>query len=433
MKRIIFILFLGAATQTLTAQWKELPPKPDSANDRVGAMTFSIGNRIFYGGGAYEGTLSYDHPRTDFYEFNIDSNKWFMKNDIPGYIEFGPSFAMNGKGYAILTNFPQSNMWEYEPSSDSWTEKSAPIPNGLLAGAFVINNRAYVAANSSTGKTVIFEYDPLANNWTKKDSINLSDQSLSSFVIDSLAYIVFWPSGALWQYDPSVDSWMQKHIFTNTSNGISFSLPERHKQINLITQRDSEYVLEYGYAGLGLNFGPYIDRYDPAADIWEGAAELAFPGKMVVTTGRGPARQAAVSIKIGDTIYIGDGADGQGLNLGNYFNDWWSFTPFPSIIVDTIKPPDTNHHNDSTFQGISKFQKEPVSCFPQPAITDLFIAGLSTSDNFSISISDVIGRKIFSSVDGTNPKINISRLLSGIYYLSIKQGKENYVLRFIKY
>ncbi len=112
---------------------------------------------------------------------------------------------------------------EYDPYSDSWTEKaSMPIPSSDFATA-VYDNKIYCIGggvtdvfNSSTGTwdtkiTVGFNqvYDPATNTWENKTPAPLPQTSAQANVVNGKIYLVNgYPNRTLMQvYDPLTDKW----------------------------------------------------------------------------------------------------------------------------------------------------------------------------------------------------------------------------------
>src|SRR5579872_3084007 len=102
MKKICVVFAFFLAVQGSFAQgifqWNKIPQSSDS-NVRSGGFMFTIGNKIYYGGGeqAYQ-TGSYAVYK-DFYEYDVGLSTWSRKNDIPIYNDYATSFSIDGKGY----------------------------------------------------------------------------------------------------------------------------------------------------------------------------------------------------------------------------------------------------------------------------------------------------------------------------------------------
>ena len=74
------------------------------------------------------GVGSWSGSQNDFWQYNASTNQWTQKADVgPTNRMESSGFSLNGKGY-ILTgdNYSSgdnySDMWEYEPASDQWVQ-----------------------------------------------------------------------------------------------------------------------------------------------------------------------------------------------------------------------------------------------------------------------------------------------------------------------
>ena len=96
---------------------------------RRGAVSFSIGNK------GYTGTGFLTYRLKDFWEYDATTDSWSQKADFGGTTRYyAVGFAIENKGYIATgddgnaTNGGATNdIWEYDPNSNSWTQKS-PLP-----------------------------------------------------------------------------------------------------------------------------------------------------------------------------------------------------------------------------------------------------------------------------------------------------------------
>ena len=76
---------------------------------------------------------------------------WIQLNDFPGEARVaGTQFSYNGKGYVLSGDgddhgpLDEGEFWEYDPSSDSWTQLPSHPGNAIWApGCFVIGCNVY--------------------------------------------------------------------------------------------------------------------------------------------------------------------------------------------------------------------------------------------------------------------------------------------------
>ena len=227
------------------------------------------------------------------------AQSWTQKADFPIVNGEAKGFSVNGKGY-VYGGSINKNV-EYDPVSDTWTEKN-PIPiKGLGGVAFVVGNKAYVGMfNTISGiNDSIFEYDPVTDSYTFKTLFPGSNNSNSgypaSFVINNKAYIVVGNNtpGELWEYNPSTNQWSQKvgpPIKLSNSWRAVFSLNGK------------------GYICLASA----LVEYDPASDSWSNKAPMP----------NGNGRSGHSAFTIGNYAFVGGGD-----YLFNSFRDFYKYDP----------------------------------------------------------------------------------------------------------
>ncbi|MFM2394220.1 MAG: hypothetical protein RLZZ546_2202, partial [Bacteroidota bacterium] len=133
---------------------------------------FSINSKGYLGTG-----IGPTGEKRDFWEYNPSSNVWTQKSDFGGTPRFGAvGFSLASKGYIGTGNdgsIDKKDFWEYDPSTDNWTQKSnfgGVARNGAVGFAF--DTKGYIG-----GKIKDFwEYDPIQNHWTQ-----MSDFDFTSF------------------------------------------------------------------------------------------------------------------------------------------------------------------------------------------------------------------------------------------------------------
>lgn len=124
-----------------------------SGNKRRGASTFVIDDKVYLGLGVNSGTY-----QIDFWMFDPTTDTWTRKNDIDQdtsddysfndeYVIIRSSasaFSMNGLGY-IGCGENTRTIWEYNPSSDFWSEKTSLEGSARTdAIGFAINQRGFL-------------------------------------------------------------------------------------------------------------------------------------------------------------------------------------------------------------------------------------------------------------------------------------------------
>lgn len=154
---------------------------------RVLAVAFSIGSKGYIGGSA-------QNAANDFWEFDPGTNSWTQKSDIPGVFRGGSaSFVISGKGY--VTSGGDNTLLEFNPASNIWTTL-ADYPGAGRTGTlgFAVNGKGYVGAgaiSSELGADDLWEYDPLTNTWTQKAGMYRNSYFGLAIVADGKAFAGF--------------------------------------------------------------------------------------------------------------------------------------------------------------------------------------------------------------------------------------------------
>ena len=131
---------------------------------REDASVFVIDEVAYIFGGQDNGTLV-----TDFYSF--DGTTWTELNDTDSdddnqvFVYAGAAFSIDGKGYVAtgIAGSINSNVWEYNPSNDSWTGlASFEGTSRQDANAFTFEDSAYVllGENGSSQFDDIWYFEP---------------------------------------------------------------------------------------------------------------------------------------------------------------------------------------------------------------------------------------------------------------------------------
>jgi N-acetylneuraminic acid mutarotase len=197
-------------------------------------------------------------------------NTWTKKNDfIAGKRERAVAFSIGNYGY-VSTGIDTAeillkDLWQYDPNTDTWNQKAdLPGPARRDAVAFSVNGKGYVGtgidnASALVGNKLkdIWEYDPTLNTWIQKADFPGSGGNgiyfATAFSADNKGYVCggkWGPnlySSQLWEYKPSSDQWIQR---ANFPGGVRYQL--------------SSFSIEnQGYVGLGANQDIYKKDFLP--------------------------------------------------------------------------------------------------------------------------------------------------------------------------
>jgi N-acetylneuraminic acid mutarotase len=213
---------------------------------------------------------------TDF----IVSDRWQKMADFGGAPRSSTLFAFTINGKAYLGANGVIDFWEYDPATNSWTQKADfSGPGRSLANGFSIGSKGYfgMGRDPSTGASFsdFWEYNPATNSWSqKKDFVGISRQSAVAFSIGAKGYLglgrelninKYINFTDFWEYDPTNDSWVKKADFIGAGRTSSFSLAIGAKG-----------YVGGGFAGSIGNSSFY--EYDPSANQWAQKSNVPVPG-----------------------------------------------------------------------------------------------------------------------------------------------------------
>lgn len=236
---------------------------------------------------------------------------WEQMSAFPGTLRHScGSFSLNGKGY-IAGGYGDNNqvlndLWEYDPTTDTYLQKNNLPIQVYGASYFVINNVAYLingwTNTSGVTNDTLYSYDSQNDNWVAVTTYpGTPAYTCASFVLNNKVYIGigYAPyTNELWEYDPAINTWTPKANYPGADR-----------------QNSTAFVINnIAYVGFGADgFGAFDDfySYDPATDQWT-----------LVTTFPGTERYAANCFVINDKAYISCGSD-----LNNFLTDCWEFDP----------------------------------------------------------------------------------------------------------
>ncbi len=113
---------------------------------------FNVGEDVYVGMGHHQSSI-FD----DLYHYDIENDVWTQVASIPaeGRVA-GTQFTYNDKGYVLSgqgedhLNFDDGEFWQYNPTSDSWTQLPSHPGTGRWApGSFVIGDAIFLVAGQT--------------------------------------------------------------------------------------------------------------------------------------------------------------------------------------------------------------------------------------------------------------------------------------------
>ncbi|MCX6316120.1 MAG: galactose oxidase [Bacteroidetes bacterium] len=285
---------------------------------RTEAVSFTIGTKVFVGGG-YDGS----DRLNDFWSFDQNTGTWLRIADFPGNSRNSAvAFAINGKGY-VGTGYDDNDtklkdFWEYDPGTNIWTRKADFGGTGRYnAIGFSIGDKGYVGTGYDGNYLKdMWQYDPSANTWTQVASLTGSKRSEASvFVYNSLAYVVTGLNNGsyladMWMYNPATNTWTEKRKINDATDedyddDYDSNIQRANGTIFIIADK--------AYLTCGTNGSTTAGtwEYDIVNDQW-----------YQKTSFEGSAREGAIGFTITNRGYIVTGS-----NSSYRFDDLWEFLP----------------------------------------------------------------------------------------------------------
>ncbi len=195
-----------------TNSWTRLADFAGSA--RYASVGFALINKGYIGTG-YDGS-----ENRDFWEFDPALNHWSQIASVGGSKrENAMAFTIKGKAYicgGTNNGIYLTDLWEFEPSTGLWTQKGDLDENDdwtiIRSGAcaFTLGSKSYICLGyySSGTRNDVWEYDPSGDTWTRKyDFEGTGRQNALSFVVNDRAYIALGKSSSyffddVWEFRP---------------------------------------------------------------------------------------------------------------------------------------------------------------------------------------------------------------------------------------
>lgn len=296
MKILLLSIFLCCTGSIFSQFWIQKSSFGGVGRHRASGCATS--HRGYMGLGHFNGTgqnISYE----DWWEYDPASDTWTQRANFPVSTYGAVTFVVDncpvvGGGSALSSQF-----YKFDPTLNTWT----PIANCILTNpgdsqGFAINNRGFVYQGNQLAK-----YNPNSNSWSMCATAPITfGQWPCSFVVEGSAFI----KGGLqlWEYKPLQDQWLQRASFPGQSTGGSSAFA--------ISQRG--YVTS-GYVGSLSVVTDQVWSFYPATNTWQ--QEIEFDGAK---------RRFPVAFAIHDRGYIGTGTNGVN------FNDFWQFNPTDNTI-----------------------------------------------------------------------------------------------------
>jgi len=407
--RIVFIYVITVITIFFSSNliysqnvWVQIADNPIAIESSI---AFSINGKGYVGLGDLGSTTS-----SAIYEYDPTSNTWTLKTNYPGGNLSARSIAFTignkayiGTGYNPSTMSLSDQLWEYDPATNSWSQK-ASFPGGVREGAcaFSIGNKGYVGTGWNTNYYDDFwEFDPASNNWTQKADFIGGPRALAAgFSINGMGYIAtgyYSASGGqlktVFQYNPTTNSWSQKADYDDYPVYGSGAFVINNKA-----------YLCSGLDSTLLNTTDMLS-YDPLTDSW--SHEIDFPGLP---------REECVAFSIGNSGYVGWGYH---RNTG-LKSDFWKYTvQINSPDVQAYRINITNISQTSAriswLRGngghCAAFLTQMPNTISSPLDSTIYLA-----DSVFLSGSQIGSSMWYCIYNGTDTMVNVTNLSADTQY-----------------
>ena len=207
--------------------------KTDMPTSRMGAAASVVNGKIYVIGGARTGWT----PLATVEEYDPETDIWTKKSDMANPRWYFAIGMVNNKIYAIggwnslNVNIPAlSSVEEYDPATDTWTEKKDMLkPIGTFS-AGVVNDKIYITGGyDSKVLATVAEYDPATNAWTEKKDMPTARDGHCTEALDGKIYVIGGlkddvETSITEQYDPATDTWTKKESMKTTRTHAASSM-----------------------------------------------------------------------------------------------------------------------------------------------------------------------------------------------------------------
>ena len=393
------LIFAGTGGQPYSANcwddWHSYDPATNSWSnltifpgvDRRNAGGFAIGTDIYVGCGQLENGAGVG---TDFYKYTSATNTWTAMATCPSIntaSSRNAGFSLNGLGYLVLPD----GLWEYNPTTDSWSSNSLPFNLGVAA-AFVVNGRAYVVLS---GTNQVWEWTQCTNT-TGSDILTACDTYTA-------------PDGAVY-----TSTGIYMAVITNAA-GCDSTITIDLTVNNSTTGSATETVCDTYTAPNGMIYtstGMYTAIIPNAVNC-----DSTITIDLTVNN----STTSSISETALDSYTAPSGAV---YTTSGVFNDTIANAAgCDSVITITL----TMNHT-----GIEELNHQPIFLTPNPTSDFITIEGIEKVTGIkSMELVSSAGRVIAELKVGT-VKIDVSTLSSGTYFLSITHANGTERIRFVK-
>jgi N-acetylneuraminic acid mutarotase len=386
---IVSLLFLFG--NSFGQSWNKLQDFPGVARDD--GSTFTIGNKVYGGTGLQVGWTC----ANDFYVFDLTTETWGVIAPLPliASRQYAVGFSILGKGYVFGgvndSGSLLNDLWEYNPTTDTWLQKLAMPSIGRSGSvAFVINDVVYIVGGKTSTNNAIPEtwmYNPITNSWTQLANLPINGIWRGvSFTNNSKGFVGLGKNNLdhyhklFYEYAPTTNTWSQ--VLGYSHSGRAYT----------------------GYAQIG-NFGYLFGGADSLGFIDNSfeKIDLSNFSTFLLNSFTSIPRKGCMAFVGNSSFYITTG-----VSTAARFNETWKA---------------------STVVSINDFEKdETVSVFPNPASNNFTIT-LKNTKLKSVKMYNFLGQEVLF-VESNYSEMNISTSFEvGVYSLYICTENNKILIR----
>jgi N-acetylneuraminic acid mutarotase len=193
-------------------------PEPRSFTNGAAA----INGKIYVSGGFKPTAAGPQRTRTLF-RYDVASNTWTTRKDIPRLASGGATVAIDGKLYVYVAygsdNADGAALYRYDPGADTWAERATPPAIQSGAAAVVLGGKMWViGGKQGKGPPVnnVSVYNPINDTWAVKHPLHAARAGAVARVINGKIYVAGGGDGVSSHveetevYTPATDGWAYK-------------------------------------------------------------------------------------------------------------------------------------------------------------------------------------------------------------------------------
>lgn len=288
MKKIIICsIFITTCLLSLQAQtWQTL----NNTNFlRHHTISFSINNM----GYSIAGTTPQGRT-SNVQEYDPVNDSWTDLGNYPGPARAqGIGQTWDGKGYFGFGSEPSgaklNDLWEFDPISNTFTQlPSCPGVGRTHPALVILNGKIYTGMGSgTTNLSDWWEYDIATQVWTQKTSIPIGRHHPYQFILNGNIYVGSGHQSSWYKYDPLNDTWTAVASLDTRVAGTQFNYNGKGYALSGVTTGHTFYAT-----------GEFHE-YDPLSDSWN-----------ILNPHPGNSLWAPASFVINNYVYIYTGTTG---------------------------------------------------------------------------------------------------------------------------